>query len=144
MLGSTARAMRSAAPFSICRRCASSLVLGEFDAKGAVSGATRAAVTAAGKVGGPIHVLLAGAGAKGASASASQVAGVERVFYSEDASVSNGLAEGLSALLLSLQAKSSAFAFLPFLPPFFCGASFRSQRTCTHAALLKILPTTGP
>lgn len=87
-----------------CSRCASTLVLGEYDAAG-VSGATRAAVTAAGKLGGPIHVLLAGVGAQAAAASAAQVAGVQKVLYSEEASVSHGLAEGLVALLQGLQAK---------------------------------------
>ncbi len=90
-----------------CVRCASTLVLGEYDAAG-VSGATRAAVTAAGKLGGPIHVLLAGAGAQAAAASAAQVAGVQKVLYSEEASVSHGLAEGLALLLQAMQAKGRA------------------------------------
>lgn len=106
-LGSCAAA---AARAPACARCASSLVLGEFDAKGAVSGATRAAVSAALKIGGPVHVLVAGAGAKAAAAGAAKVAGVEKVLYSEEACVSNGMAEGLAALLHALQAKSSAFA----------------------------------
>ena len=92
---------------SQCARCASSLVLGEYGA-GGVSNATRAAVTAAGKLGGPIHVLLAGVGAKAAAASAAQVAGVSKVLYSEEAAVSHGLAEGLALLLQALQAKSRA------------------------------------
>ncbi len=92
-----------------CARCASSLVLGEYGA-GGVSNATRAAVTAAGKLGGPIHVLLAGVGAKAAAASAAQVAGVSKVLYSEEAAVSHGMAEGLALLLQALQAKDSACA----------------------------------
>ena len=103
------RALRGVAHSRPCARCASVLVLGEYDARGAVSSATRAAVTAAGRVGGPIHVLLAGVGAKAATASAAQVAGVERVLYSEEAAVSHGMAEGLAALLQDLQAKRSAW-----------------------------------
>ena len=89
-----------------CARCASSLVLGEYGA-GGVSNATRAAVTAAGKLGGPIHVLLAGVGAKAAAASAAQVAGVSKVLYSEEPAVSHGMAEGLALLLQALQAQGS-------------------------------------
>ena len=89
-----------------CARCASSLVLGEYGA-GGVSNATRAAVTAAGKLGGPIHVLLAGVGAKAAAASAAQVAGVSKVLYSEEPAVSHGMAEGLALLLQALLAQGS-------------------------------------
>jgi len=96
---------------SSSRRYASSLVLGEFDGKGVLSGATRAAVTAARKVGGPLHMLLAGAGAKAAATSAAQVAGVEKVLYSEEATFSNGMAEGLSSLLKACQEKNSECVF---------------------------------
>ena len=89
-------------------RQASSLILGEFDAKGVISGGTRAAVSAAKKVGGPLHMLLAGAGAKAAASNAAQVAGVEKVFYSEDATASNGMAEGLTSLLKACHEKNSA------------------------------------
>lgn len=58
---------------------------------------------------GPILVLLAGVGAKAATASAAQVTGMERVLYSEQAAVSHGMAEGLAALLQGLQAKCSAW-----------------------------------
>jgi electron transfer flavoprotein alpha subunit len=89
-------------------RSASTLVLGEH-AGGAVTPATLSAVTAAGKLGpGPVTVLLAGSGAQAASASAAKVAGVANVLFSEDARVSNGLAEGLSDLLVALQKQHSA------------------------------------
>jgi hypothetical protein len=109
-----------------CQRCASTLVLGEYTASG-VSSSTRASVTAAGKLGGPVHVLLAGVGAKAAAAGASQITGVSKVLYSEEPSVSHGMAEGLSALLQSLQASNSAWGhgavcgggspLLSFFPP---------------------------
>ena len=94
-------------------RCASTLILGEY-AGGSVSPATASAVTAAGKLGGgPVTVLLAGAGAQMASASAAKLSGVTKVLFSEDARVTNGLAEGLSSLLVALQKQHSAFSVLP-------------------------------
>lgn len=89
------------------RRGVSTLILGEFEGS-AVSNATRAAVTAAKKLGGPVHVVLAGEGAAAAAPSAASVVGVDKVVFSEDASLKGGVAEGISALLQGLHAANSA------------------------------------
>ncbi len=66
--------------------------------------ATAKAVTAAAAIGGDIHVLVAGAGAKAAAEAAAKLAGVAKVLLAEDASLGNGLAEPVAALLVSLAA----------------------------------------
>ena len=80
------------------RRGVSTLVLGEFEGT-SIANATRAAVTAAKKLGGSVHVVLAGAGAAAAAPAAAAVTGVDKVVSSEDASLRGGVAEGGRRLL---------------------------------------------
>ncbi|KQX55496.1 electron transfer flavoprotein subunit alpha/FixB family protein [Ensifer sp. Root1298] len=61
-----------------------------------------AALSAASKIGGDVHVLVAGAGAKQAAEQASKLAGVSKVLVADDASLANNLAEPLAALIVSL------------------------------------------
>ncbi|ASW07827.1 electron transfer flavoprotein subunit alpha/FixB family protein [Rhizobium sp. 11515TR] len=67
-----------------------------------LSDQTAKALTAASKIGGDVHVLVAGAGAKAAAEQAAKLAGVSKVLVSEDASLANNLAEPLAALIVSL------------------------------------------
>ncbi|MBB3286727.1 MULTISPECIES: electron transfer flavoprotein subunit alpha/FixB family protein [unclassified Rhizobium] len=67
-----------------------------------LSDQTAKALTAATKIGGDIHVLVAGAGAKAAAEQAAKLAGVSKVLVAEDASLANNLAEPLAALIVSL------------------------------------------
>ena len=67
-----------------------------------LSDQTAKALTAATKIGGDVHVLVAGAGAKAAAEQAAKLAGVSKVLVAEDASLANNLAEPLAALIVSL------------------------------------------
>ncbi|MFJ6324692.1 MULTISPECIES: electron transfer flavoprotein subunit alpha/FixB family protein [unclassified Rhizobium] len=67
-----------------------------------LSDQTAKALTAAAKIGGDVHVLVAGAGAKAAAEQAAKLAGVSKVLVAEDASLANNLAEPLAALIVSL------------------------------------------
>ncbi|MGF6173888.1 electron transfer flavoprotein subunit alpha/FixB family protein [Ensifer sp. 4252] len=67
-----------------------------------LSDQTAKALTAAAKIGGDVHVLVAGAGAKAAADQAAKLSGVSKVLVAEDASLANNLAEPLAALIVSL------------------------------------------
>jgi electron transfer flavoprotein alpha subunit len=77
------------------------LVLAEHDNK-TVRKATLNAVAAAQKLGGDIHVLVAGHGAAEAAKAASQIAGVKKVLHADAAQLGEFLAENVTALLLSI------------------------------------------
>jgi electron transfer flavoprotein alpha subunit len=77
------------------------LLLAEHD-NATVSDQTAKALTAAAKIGGDVHVLVAGAGAKAAADAAAKLAGVSKVLLADDASLANNLAEPLAALIVSL------------------------------------------
>ncbi|RUU87024.1 electron transfer flavoprotein subunit alpha/FixB family protein [Mesorhizobium sp. M7A.F.Ca.MR.176.00.0.0] len=67
-----------------------------------LSDQTAKALTAATKIGGDVHVLVAGAGVKAAAQQAAKLAGVSKVLVAEDSSLANNLAEPLAALIVSL------------------------------------------
>ena len=77
------------------------LVLAEHT-NSALNEATSKAVSAATAMGGDVHVLVAGSGAKAAADAAATIAGVSKVLLADDASLANGLAEPLADLLVSL------------------------------------------
>ncbi|WP_457588864.1 electron transfer flavoprotein subunit alpha/FixB family protein [Ensifer canadensis] len=77
------------------------LLLADHDSNH-LSDQTAKALSAASKIGGDVHVLVAGAGAKVAAEQASKLAGVAKILVAEDASLSNNLAEPLAALIVSL------------------------------------------
>ncbi|WVT75767.1 FAD-binding protein (plasmid) [Sinorhizobium chiapasense] len=77
------------------------LLLADHDSNH-LSDQTAKALTAAAKIGGDVHVLVAGAGAKTAAEQASKLAGVSKVLVADDASLANNLAEPLAALIVSL------------------------------------------
>ncbi|WOS62007.1 electron transfer flavoprotein subunit alpha/FixB family protein [Sinorhizobium fredii] len=67
-----------------------------------LSDQTAKALTAASKIGGDVHVLVAGSNVKGVAEQAAKLAGVAKVLVADDASLANNLAEPLAALIVSL------------------------------------------
>ena len=77
------------------------LVVAEHDHAG-IRPATLNVVTAAGKLGGEVHVLIAGAGSAGAASAAAAVSGVAKVLHAEGEQFAHGLAENVAAQVLAL------------------------------------------
>ena len=84
------------------------LVLAEHD-NTVLKDATLAAVTAAGQLGGDVHLLVAGKGAQGVADAAAKVVGVAKVLLADDAAYENALAENLAPLITALMAGYDAF-----------------------------------
>ncbi|MDQ1183537.1 electron transfer flavoprotein subunit alpha/FixB family protein [Agrobacterium larrymoorei] len=79
------------------------LLLAEHD-NATLSDQTAKTLTAATQIGGDVHVLVAGSGAKAAADEASKLSGVSKVLLADDASYANQLAEPLAALIVALAA----------------------------------------
>ena len=77
------------------------LVIAEHD-HGTLKGATRNTVSAAQKIGGEIHVLVAGHQAEAAAKAAAQVAGVAKVLSAEAPHLAEFLAENVAELVVSI------------------------------------------
>ncbi|MBP2292586.1 electron transfer flavoprotein subunit alpha/FixB family protein [Azospirillum rugosum] len=77
------------------------LVIAEHD-NAALKPATLNAVTAAAKIGGDIHLLVAGQGAQAVADAASKVAGVSKVLLADDAAYAHALPENLAPLVVGL------------------------------------------
>jgi electron transfer flavoprotein alpha subunit len=77
------------------------LVIAEHD-HGTLKGATLNTVAAAQKIGGEIHILVAGHNADGAAQAAAQIAGVAKVLNAEGPQLGEFLAENVAALVVSL------------------------------------------
>ncbi len=77
------------------------LVLAEHD-NATLKPATLNAVGAAAKIGGDVHVLVAGKACGPAAASAAKIAGVAKVLVADDGAYEHALAENLAALLVRL------------------------------------------
>ncbi len=69
---------------------------------GALLDVTAKALTAAGALGAPVHILVAGAGVGEAAKAAATFEGVEKVLVADDAIFAHALAEPLAALLVGL------------------------------------------
>ena len=87
------------------------LVLAEHDNK-SIRKATLNAVAAAKKIGGDIHVLVAGHQAGDAAKAAAQIAGVAKVLHADAAHLGEFLAENVAALVVSV-AKSYSHILAP-------------------------------
>ena len=79
----------------------SALVIAEHD-KTMLRGGTANAVAAAAKMGGDVHVIVAGSGAKAAADAAAKLAGVSKVLHVDAAHYDGGLAENYAALVVPL------------------------------------------
>ena len=77
------------------------LVFAEHDNK-SIRKSTLNAVTAAQKMGGDIHVLVAGHNCGEAAKSAGQIAGVAKVLHSDAAQLDDEIAENVAALIVSI------------------------------------------
>ncbi|NWH07598.1 MAG: electron transfer flavoprotein subunit alpha/FixB family protein [Alphaproteobacteria bacterium] len=77
------------------------LVIAEHD-NASLKDATAKTVSAAVKIGGPVHVLVAGKGCRGVAEAAAKLAGVEKVLCAEDALYEKALAEPVAALIQSI------------------------------------------
>jgi electron transfer flavoprotein alpha subunit len=77
------------------------LVIAEHDHK-SLKGGTANAVAAAAKMGGDVHVLVAGTNAQAVAEAASKLAGVSKVLNVEGAQYDGGLAENYAALVVPL------------------------------------------
>jgi electron transfer flavoprotein alpha subunit len=97
------------------------LVIAEHD-KAHLRGGTANAVSAAHKMAGDVHVLVAGSGARAAADAAAKLAGVTKVLHVDAAHYDGGLAENYAALVVGLAngythivASASAFGknFMP-------------------------------
>jgi electron transfer flavoprotein alpha subunit len=77
------------------------LLLAEHDNK-SLKDSTNKALTAAKQMGGDVHVLVAGAGAKAVADSAAKLDGVAKVLLADGAPYEHALAEPLAALIVSL------------------------------------------
>jgi electron transfer flavoprotein alpha subunit len=77
------------------------LLIAEHD-NASVKDATNKALTAAKELGGPVHILVAGEGAKSAAEHAAKLDGVEKVLLADSAIYGHNLAEPLAALVAKL------------------------------------------
>jgi len=82
------------------------LVVAEHDHT-ALKSATAHAVTAAAKLGGDVHVLVAGHNARGAADAAAKVAGVTKVLHADAAQLAGQTAENVAALVVGIAAPYS-------------------------------------
>ena len=79
----------------------SCLVIAEHDNK-SIKGATLNVVAAALKIGGDIHVLVAGNGSGAAAEAATKIAGVTKVLHAEAAHLADFLAENVAAVVVGI------------------------------------------
>ncbi len=77
------------------------LLIAEHDNE-TLSDQTAKAMTAAAQIGGDVHVLVAGSGAKSAADQASKLTGVSKVLLAEATELQERLAEPMAALIVSL------------------------------------------
>jgi electron transfer flavoprotein alpha subunit len=83
------------------------LILADHD-NATLKDSTLAAVTAAGRLGGDVHVLVSGQGADAAAQAAAQVAGVAKVLVANDAAFEHNLAENVAPFVAGLMANYDA------------------------------------
>ena len=87
------------------------LVIAEHD-KGSIKTATLNTIAAARKIGGDIHVLVAGYNAQDAADAAAKIVGVGRVLLADAPQLEAGLAENVEATVLNI-AKNYTHVFVP-------------------------------
>jgi electron transfer flavoprotein alpha subunit len=83
------------------------LLIADHD-NAALSDQTNKALTAAAKMDGDIHVLVAGKGCKAVADAASKLAGVKKVLLADDAMLEHRVAEPFAALIVSLASSYDA------------------------------------
>ncbi len=88
----------------------SNLVIAEHD-NATLKGSTLNTIAAAAKIGGDIHVLVAGSNAQAVAAAAGQAAGVSKVFLADGAAFADGLAENVTEQILVVAKNYSHILF---------------------------------
>ncbi|KLU81966.1 electron transfer flavoprotein subunit alpha [Magnaporthiopsis poae ATCC 64411] len=97
--GNLARpAFTTTTPCSLQRLLSSLAVLEQRDGK--LNAGSLSAITAAKKLGGPIHAIVAGASVRGAAEEAAKVEGLEKVLVIESSAYEKGLPENYAPLLV--------------------------------------------
>ena len=86
------------------------LVIAEHD-NAQLKGATLNAVAAAAKIGGDVHVLVAGANARAVADQAAAAAGVAKVLLADAPQLADGLAENVAAQVLAVASNYSHILF---------------------------------
>ncbi|MFC4277756.1 electron transfer flavoprotein subunit alpha/FixB family protein [Achromobacter aloeverae] len=86
------------------------LVIAEHD-NAHLKGATLNTIAAAAKIGGDVHVLVAGSNAKAVADQAAQAAGVSKVLLADAPQLADGLAENLAAQVLAIAKDYSHILF---------------------------------
>ena len=86
------------------------LVVAEYE-NGAVAPATLNTVAAAAKIGGDVHVLVAGQNIGGVAESAAKIAGVAKVIHADAPGLEHGLAENVAAQVLAIASNYSHILF---------------------------------
>ena len=86
------------------------LVIAEHD-NAQLKAATLSTVAAAAKIGGDIHVLVAGSGAQGVVEQAARAAGVSKVILADSPALEHGLAENVAAQVLEIAGNYSHILF---------------------------------
>ncbi|MFA4913658.1 MAG: electron transfer flavoprotein subunit alpha/FixB family protein [Burkholderiaceae bacterium] len=86
------------------------LVIAEHD-NVELKGATLNAVAAGAKLGGDVHVLVAGKGAQAVAEAAAKISGVAKVLHADAPHLADGLAENLAAQVLALASNYSHIVF---------------------------------
>jgi len=87
------------------------LVIAEHD-NAHIRGATLNTITAAGRAGGEVHVLIAGQNCNAAAQAAAKIKGVAKVLVADAAQFADGLAENVAAQALAV-ARSYSHVFAP-------------------------------
>jgi electron transfer flavoprotein alpha subunit len=87
------------------------LVIAEHD-NASIKAATLNTVAAAVKIGGDVHVLIAGSNAQGAADAAAKIAGVSKVLLADAPQLADGLAENIEGTVLNI-AKDFSHIFAP-------------------------------
>jgi electron transfer flavoprotein alpha subunit len=83
------------------------LLLAEHDNQ-ALSDQTAKALTAALRIGGEVHVLVAGSGSSSVAQAAAKLSGISKVLHADDALYAKGLSEPLTDLIVSLSSSYDA------------------------------------
>jgi len=92
------------------------LVVAEYEA-GAVAPATLNTVAAAAKIGGDVHVLVAGQNVGGVAESAAKIAGVAKVLVADNAAYAHALPENVAPLIVALVEQGGAKGYSHVLAP---------------------------
>ena len=92
------------------------LVVAEYE-NGAVAPATLNTVAAAAKIGGDVHVLVAGQNVGGIAESAAKIAGVAKVLVADNAAYAHVLPENVAPLIVALVEQGGAKGYSHVLAP---------------------------